>query len=701
MKRQLLALFAMFVLACGGSKPKPDAEPTEKPATKEDPMKDVELIDREVLFGNPDRAMVRVSPDGERIAYLKPSEEGVLNVFVAPWDDPTNAEQVTEDKKRGIRMFAWAYTGDHILYVQDQGGDENWHLYATNLESGETKDLTPMENVQARISQMNYLHPKKIIVAINDRNPQFHELYEVDITTGDRKRILENKQYMGFVVDEQYEPRLAVQMLPTGATQYLDITKKKPATFLEVPHVDTMTTNVLGADLKGETFYLFDSRDRDTASLVAMDAESGETEVLYEPEKADLAGMMTHPKTMEIEAVAWNYDRKDWYFFDDRIEELITHLKSVDDGDVEVTSRTLDDKKWIVAYVKDDGPIEYYAFDTDAKKAEFLFTNRTALEGLPLVDMEPVIIESRDGMNLVSYLSLPPNVEGDRPEEPLPMVLDVHGGPWARDSWGYNPAHQWYANRGYAALSVNFRGSTGFGKAFINAGDKQWGRTMHDDLIDAVNWAVEQGIADPNRIAISGGSYGGYATLWGMTNTPDVFACGVDIVGPSNLNTLLASIPPYWKPALELFAKRVGDPRTEEGKKLLTERSPLTYVDQIEKPLLIGQGANDPRVKQAESDQIVKSMQSRDLPVTYVLYPDEGHGFARPENRLTFYGVTEAFLAEHLGGRFQPLTSFENSSIHVPEGVEDVPGLEETLCKQAPERCKAPPEPEAPEPSKQ
>ncbi len=696
MKRLFCLLFTML-LACSGSKAKPDPEPTETPAKKEVSMEDVELIDREILFGNPDRAMVRVSPDGTKLAYLKPSDEGVLNVFVAPWDDPKNARQVTTDKKRGIRMFSWAYTGEHILYIQDEKGDENWHVYSTNLESGETTDLTPLEGVQARIDQMNHLHPETIIVGMNDRNPQFHELYEVNIVTGERERVLENEQYMGFVVDEQYEPRLAVQMTPTGSTQYLDITGEKPSLFLEVPHVDTMTTNVLGTDLEGETFYLFDSRNRDTASLVSMDAESGEEEVLYEPEKADLAGLMTHPKTMEIEAVAWNYARKDWHFFDDRIEGLIKHLKSVDEGDVEVTSRTLDDKRWIVAYIKDDGPIEYYTFDTEMKETEFLFTNRTALEGLPLVDMEPVIIESRDGLELVSYLSLPPNVEGDRPQKPLPMVLDVHGGPWARDSWGYNPSHQWYANRGYAALSVNFRGSTGFGKAFINAGDKQWGRKMHDDLLDAVNWAIEEGIADPDRIAIAGGSYGGYAVLWALTNTPEVFAAGVDIVGPSSLNTLLASIPPYWKPALELFAKRVGDPRTEEGKALLTERSPLTYVDQIERPLVIAQGANDPRVKQAESDQIVKSMQSRDLPVTYVLYPDEGHGFARPENRLTFYGVAEAFLAEHLGGRYQPLTSFENSSIHVPEGVEEVPGLEETLCEQAPERCKAPPEPEAPD----
>jgi dipeptidyl aminopeptidase/acylaminoacyl peptidase len=299
--------------------------------------------------------------------------------------------------------------------------------------------------------------------------------------------------------------------------------------------------------------------------------------------------------------------------------------------------------------------------------------------------MHPAVIKSRDGLELVSYLTLPPGSHAkdkDRPENPVPMVLLVHGGPWGRDSWGFNGLHQILANRGYAVLSVNFRGSTGFGKKFLNAGNKEWAARMHDDLIDAVDWAVKEKIADPAKVAIMGGSYGGYATLVGLTFTPEKFACGVDIVGPSNLQTLLNTIPAYWAPMMQLFKDRVGDPDTEEGKKLLEERSPLTRVDRIKRPLLIGQGANDPRVKQAESDQIVKAMQERKIPVTYVLFLDEGHGFARPPNNLAFYAVAEAFLAKNLGGRAEPIgDAFDGSSIKVPAGADDIPGLKEKLAK--------------------
>ena len=346
-------------------------------------------------------------------------------------------------------------------------------------------------------------------------------------------------------------------------------------------------------------------------------------------------------------------------------------------------SRTLNDDYWIAAYLLDDGPVRYYRYDRARKQAQFLFSNREALEGLPLAKVHPVVIKSRDGLDLVSYYMLP--LEGDRdspghPSSPLPMALLVHGGPWARDNWGYNPVYQLLANRGYAVLSVNFRGSTGFGKNFVNAANLEWAGKMHDDLVDAVQWAIEQKIADPQRVAILGGSYGGYATLAGLTFTPDTFACGVDIVGPSNLVTLLNTIPPYWEPQVELWANRVGDHRTEEGRAFLTERSPLTHVDRISKPLLIGQGANDPRVKQAESEQIVQAMQDKNIPVTYALYPDEGHGFARPENNLSFFAVTEAFLAGCLGGRHEPVGSdFEGSSITVPAGAEHIPGLSEAI----------------------
>jgi dipeptidyl aminopeptidase/acylaminoacyl peptidase len=342
-----------------------------------------------------------------------------------------------------------------------------------------------------------------------------------------------------------------------------------------------------------------------------------------------------------------------------------------------------------VAYTSDSGPVKYYLYDRTPEggkpgKATFLFTNRKALEGVTLAKMHPVVIRSRDNLSLVSYLTLPVETDANGDARPdsgaLPLILNVHGGPWARDNWGLDPEVQFLANRGYAVLQVNFRGSTGFGKEFVNAGDREWAGKMHDDLLDAVAWAVQEKIADPKKVAIMGGSYGGYATLVGLTFTPEVFACGVDIVGPSNINTLLSTIPAYWGPVIGIFRKRVGDNTTDEGRKFLDERSPLSRVDRIARPLLIGQGANDPRVKQAESDQIVAAMKAKSIPVTYVLFPDEGHGFARPVNRLAFYAVTEAFLSEHLGGRVEPFgPSLQNSTAEVPVGAEFVRGLKEAV----------------------
>ena len=421
--------------------------------------------------------------------------------------------------------------------------------------------------------------------------------------------------------------------------------------------------------------------------MVTIDLDTGQETTVAEDTRSDVSDVMVHPTEKDIQAVAFTYERKSWQVRDKAVAADLERLRTVADGDIEVVSRTLDDRGWVVAYVMDDGPVRFYRYDRDQRRADFLFTNRKALEGLPLAKMYPTVIKSRDGLEMVCYYTLPlwSNPDGAAvPTKPLPMVLDVHGGPWARDDWGYNPMHQVLANRGYAVLSANYRCSTGFGKSFTNSGNLEWGRRMHDDLIDAVRWAIGEGIADPERVAIVGGSYGGYAALTGLTLTPDTFACGVDIVGPSNLVTLLESIPPYWEPMIEVFAKRVGDHRTEDGRALLTERSPLSYVDRIRRPLLIAQGANDPRVKQAESDQIVAAMQEKKIPVTYALYSDEGHGFARPENNLSFMAVAEAFLAEHLGGRFEPVgDAFTASSIAVPVGKEHVPGLADAVSEQA------------------
>jgi dipeptidyl aminopeptidase/acylaminoacyl peptidase len=392
-------------------------------------------------------------------------------------------------------------------------------------------------------------------------------------------------------------------------------------------------------------------------------------------------------KTYKPVALWTNYTKREWHALDKSMEGDIEALTKVTEGQMSILSSSRDDQRWTVGFVKDDGPISFYFWDRKAKKATFLYTHMPELEKAKLSKIHPVVIKSRDGLELVSYLTTPRAADADqdgKPDRgPIPMVLFVHGGPWARDTWGFNPSHQWLANRGYAVLSVNFRGSRGFGKAFLNAGNGEWGRKMHDDLLDAVKWAVDQKVADPAKVAIMGGSYGGYATLAGLAFTPDVFACGVDIVGPSNLVTLLSTSPPYLITKVDEVTKRIGDHRTEEGRKFLAERSPLSRADAIKKPLLIGQGANDPKVKQAESDQIVKTMQAKSLPVTYVLYPDEGHGFARPENQTSFNAVAEVFLAQHLGGGYQPIgDDFAGSSISVPSGADQVYGLPDALPKR-------------------
>lgn len=646
-------------------------------------MEHTPLIARSILYGNPDRASPKLSPDGAQLAFLA-EDSGVMNVWVAPADQPDAARVVTQDRKRGIRSFSWAYTSDHILYPQDKDGDENWHIYATDVKTGRTKDLTPLDGIQARIQEVSHKFPGQILLAINDRTRELHDIYRVDLVTGRRELIQKNDGYRDFTTDDDYRVRLATRMTPDGGSEIF-----KPADggdwtlFTRIPPEDSLTTSAIGFDKSGGTLYMIDSRNRDTAGIFTWKMETNAQKLLSANPRADVGGLLMHPTENTIQAVAFNYDRKQWDILDDAVRADMSYLKTVASGDVEVTSRTLDDKHWIVAYLMDSGPVRYYHYDRTARNAKFLFTNRRQLEGLPLTKMHPVTIKSRDGLNLVSYLSLPVwSDRNGRPKEPLPLVLVVHGGPWARDSWGFDPTHQWLTNRGYAALSVNFRGSTGLGKKHLNAGNFEWAGRMHDDLIDAVTWAIDQKIADPGKVAIFGGSYGGYATLVGLTFTPDVFCCGVDIVGPSNLITLLESIPPYWKPMMDMFTSRVGDPRTEEGRKLLEERSPLNHVAKIKRPLLIAQGANDPRVKQAESDQIVSAMKSKGIPVTYVLFPDEGHGFARPENRMAFYAVAEEFLARHLNGRFEPIGSaFTGAVITAPAGADQLPGLEAALKK--------------------
>ena len=643
-----------------------------------------ELIARDALFGNPERANVQISPDGKYLSWVA-AVDGVLNVWVAPADNPSQARAVTQDKARGIRSYFWSYQPDTLLYLRDSGGDEDFHLYAVDLKTGQAKDLTPFPKTTAQVAGVSPKHPGTILVGMNDRDAQWHDIYKVDLASGDRTLLEKNDaQIAGYIADADYTLKYAQRSRPDGGADVL----RRGANgawekFDDIPFEDVLTTSPGGLTLDGKTLYFTDSRGRNTAALFAIDVASGKRSLVLEDARADVGGTLADPATGKVQAVSVDYLRDEWKVVDPAIRADLEKLEAIGPGDVSVNTRTLDDKTWIVAYSAAEAPLVYYRYDRGAGTLTKLFSARPKLEGKPLVPQWPVEIASRDNKTLVSYLTLPRSADANndgKADAPVPLVLLVHGGPWARDSYGYGSYNQWLANRGYAVLSVNFRGSTGFGKDFTNAGNGEWAGKMHDDLIDAVQWAVKQGVTTQDQVAIMGGSYGGYATLTGLTFTPDVFACGVDIVGPSNLNTLLSTVPPYWASFFEQLAKRMGDPRTDAGKKWLTERSPLTRADQIKKPLLIGQGANDPRVKQAESDQIVKAMQAKNIPVTYVLFPDEGHGFARPENNKAFNAVTEGFLAQCLGGRAEPIgKDFTGSSISVPVGADGVPGLAEAL----------------------
>lgn len=613
----------------------------------------MKLIPRAVLFGNPEKAAPQVSPDGKILAYLAP-DHGVLNVWVRTLGK-TDDRVITEDKKRGIRIYFWQPDGAHIVYLQDQDGDENWHVYQTNIHTKITRDLTPYQGVQARIIAVDPNFPDQILVGINQRDPRLHDAYRIDLKTGNAEVDTQNPgDVADWTADNDLQVRVAQVFLPDGGTEIRvrDAATAPWRTFQQWGADETFG-GVAGFAPDNTSVWLISSVDANAARLLQADLTSNKIAVLAEDKQYDVSDILTHPKQHTLEAVQFIRARSEWTVIDESLKGDFDALRAIRDADFSIVSRDLQDQTWIVAYNEDDGPVYYYVYDRTTKQPSLLFTNRPALEQYELAPMQPISFQAHDGMTIYGYLTLPVGVEPRN----LPMVLNIHGGPWARDTWGFTSEVQWLANRGYAVLQVNFRGSTGYGKQYLNAGDREWGGKMHTDLIDAKNWAVQQGYADPQKVAIYGGSYGGYATLVGLTFTPDAFAVGVDIVGPSNLNTLLASIPPYWTPIKALFTKRMG-----EDEAFLRSRSPLFKAEQIKKPLLIAQGANDPRVKQAESDQIVAAMRAANIPVEYIVYTDEGHGFARPENRLHFYAIAEAFLAKHLGGRCEPIGEIQGHS---------------------------------------
>lgn len=606
------------------------------------------LIPRAVLFGNPDKASPKISPDGKRLAYLAP-DEGVLNVWVRTIGEHDD-RPVTKNRGRGVRYYFWAHNNKQILYDQDKDGDQNWHLYGVDLTTNKTRDLTPFEGVQARVLAVKQEFPNEILVGINNRVPQHHDVYRIDLTTGRSTLEFENKDgLIGFIPDQNLQIRAALNLTKGGGVDLVVRESSESAWRILTTWgpEDTLTSGPVAFTPDDNGLYVLSSAGSNTTELRRMNLETGTEKRLASDRQADVADLFIHPAEHTIQAVAFNKEKLRWKVLDKSVKRDFAAIKRIHRGDFKIINRDHADRTWLVSFTTDNGPVSYYVYDRDTREAELLFTSRKALETVRLAKMEPISFKACDGLTVHGYLSTPPGIKARN----LPTVLYVRAAPWGRDSWGYHGTVQWLANRGYAVLQINFRGSRGYGKHFLNAANREWGGNMHCDLVDGVNWVIGKGIADPKRIAIFGSLYGGYSALVGLAFTPDVFCCGVDMSGPSNLITFLKELPPYLKPFEPLLWDRIGDPDKDAA--FLMSRSPLFSVDRIKAPLLICQGANDPTVKRSESVQIVEALKKAGKTVEYIEYANEGHGFARPENRLDFFGKAEKFLAKHLGGRYE------------------------------------------------
>jgi dipeptidyl aminopeptidase/acylaminoacyl peptidase len=663
-------------------------------AAPEQGQEQAPLLPRSALFSNPDHALPRISPDGTYLSWLAPVD-GALNVWVGQVDKPEKAQPVTREKGGGIRSYDWAYTSEHILYLRDHSGRGHWQLVCVDLITGQERAITPQSAtalgadaphpVSARLERTSPRHAEEILVGINDRDPAYHDLYRANIATGALVGVEVNDGLDEYYADDEYTVRFAARATPQGGRELLirsltDEGERGWEHFADIPAEDAWTTGIVAFDLEVGRVEMLDSRGRDTAILKSVELATRSSRIVAKDRNADIGGgILVDPTGHTVQAAAATYQRKKWYVIDESLKPDFKYLERLVDGELEILSRTLDDRQWVVGYDLDRGAARYYLYDRDSGDARQLFVDRSRLDGAPLAPMYSELIKTRDKWKMVSYYTLPPGSDrrgNGKPLEPLPTVLCVHGGPWwSRERWGFDPVHQWLANRGYAVLSVNYRGSVGFGKKFLDAANGEWGGRMHDDLLDAVQWAVERKIADPKRIAIMGGSYGGYAALAALTQTPETFACGVDLAGPADLVSFLESVPAS-DAAARLWAARIGDHRTEEGRAALAERSPLSHADRISRPLLIAQGANDPRVRKGHADRVARTLKDNGVPVTYLVYDDEGHGLARLENRLSFFAVAEQFLAGHLGGRYEPVgDDFRGAAVRIIEGADQLAGV--------------------------
>jgi dipeptidyl aminopeptidase/acylaminoacyl peptidase len=622
-----------------------------------EPATVVPLIPREALFGNPQLLCPAISPNSRQLAWIAP-DDGVLNVWVSSIDgEPGSKRVVTADRDRGIRLSCWSPDGASILYLQDTDGDEKWRLYIVAVDTGQIRCLTPL-GVQARVMAIDKRHPHHILVGLNLNQP-LHDVYRLNLNSGELVKVCHNPGFMTLLADTDLRVRAALAPLPDGGGAILvrddDAGQWRP--LLHFEQQDTMCTRLLAFSADGARLLCITSVGANAAQLVWLDVTTGAQQVVAGDPIYDVEDVRWHIDTNEPRLVSFHRDRLDLVVLDATITDDITTLTALG-GDLTVLGSDHADTIWLAATVHDDGPTRFYLYDRATRQARPLFTHRPDLPQPVLARMEPFSIHARDGLQLHGFVTFPPGA----PRRDLPAVLLVHGGPWHRDRWGFNPEVQLLANRGYVVVQVNFRGSTGYGKQHANAGDREWGAKMHTDLLDALAWTIEQGWVDPARVGIYGMSYGGYASLVGAAFSPQVFACAVSVAGPVNLATMIEAMPAYVAPLKAQALTRIGDPATEPN--FLWDRSPLSRVDDIRCPLLIVQGGNDPRVTPAETDQMVAALATKDIPYRCLVFPDEGHGLAKPQNRLRFYRELEQFLAQHLGGR-----AADTGEVALPTGV--------------------------------
>jgi dipeptidyl aminopeptidase/acylaminoacyl peptidase len=654
MKKAVLVLAALFPFTGFGS---------DSPGLASQPMPEREyaassgadgLIPRHVLFGNEERVAPRLSPCGESIAYAA-SVDGVMNLWLMD-SDGGNPNQLTFDENRGVRYFFWAHNGDHIIYIQDETGEENFHVFRLTPDTGEVMNLTPFPGVRAHIFSLNPRHPDTVLLEMNKNDPSFFDVYSCDLRTGELTMVGDNPgvtpdgdMVLEFMADLDLIVRLKLTIHPeTGDyTIHHRWDSNSPWEPLNRHGADDeWSPESFTAD--GQAFFVRSNLNRDKTALYRFDIASGTEGLIAEDDLSDIVSVSYDPLAGEPRIASFNYLRKTLRVLDSSIEDDIRFLQYLREGDLSIVSRSADDETWIVSFSTIDNPLVYFVYHRDEMRARELFTAMPALEDYTLRPMTGIEIRSRDGLTLPSYITTPDPARYG--EGPWPTILMPHGGPAWRDYYGYDPFTQLFADRGFAVLQVNYRGSTGFGKAFLNAGNKEWGGAMQDDLTDGVLWASEEGIADPDRVVILGFSYGGYAALAGAVFTPELYCAVVDVFGPSDLITFQERMPPYWIPWQAQMNNAIGNPNDPEDRAMLESRSPVHFVERISVPIFIAQGANDPRVVQAESDQMVEALRRIGTPVLYALYNNEGHGFANESNRLDFVGRVEQFLYSSVPG---------------------------------------------------